>query len=251
MSRQPQTEPTARPSALPAPVIERCSWATVGPLWIVRDDLLPGGTKRRVAPLILDGRPAVYAGPAEGFAQVALAYACADLGIAFHNCVAARRREHRLTAAAREAGADIIPIRPGYLSNVQAKGRALAADNGWQFLPLGLASAAIHRGLADLARGVIAQLPEPPSEIWSVAGSGVLSRALQAAAPRTPVVAVRIGRALRPGEAGRARVIEAPEDFAQPARRPPPFPSCENYDAKAWQFLDLARPGALFWNVAA
>ena len=30
------------------------------------------------------------------------------------------------------------------------------------------------------------------------------------------------------------------------------FPSCGNYDAKAWRFITAqASPGALFWNVAA
>ena len=85
-----------------------------------------------------------------------------------------------------------------------------------------------------------------------MAGSGVLTRALQAALPGVPFAAVRIGRALRPGEAGRARLREAPEPCARDARLPPPFPSCANYDAKAWRFICAeARPGAVFWNVAA
>jgi hypothetical protein len=49
-----------------------------------------------------------------------------------------------------------------------------------------------------------------------------------------------------------AVVHKAPEKFAQAARLKPPFPSCSNYDAKACQFVRLfAKPGALFWNVAA
>ena len=49
-----------------------------------------------------------------------------------------------------------------------------------------------------------------------------------------------------------AVVHKAPERFKQEARLKPPFPSCSNYDAKAWQFVRLfAKPGALFWNVAA
>jgi hypothetical protein len=44
----------------------------------------------------------------------------------------------------------------------------------------------------------------------------------------------------------------APEKFEQDAKVKPPFPSCSNYDAKAWRFIqEYARPGALFWNVAA
>jgi hypothetical protein len=82
-----------------------------------------------------------------------------------------------------------------------------------------------------------------------VAGSGALSRALQEAWPSAAHRAVRIGFPPDPGE---ALLLEAPEPFDQPAELPPPFPSCANYDAKAWRFLaEQAAPGALFWNVAA
>ncbi len=53
-------------------------------------------------------------------------------------------------------------------------------------------------------------------------------------------------------DAGDARVILAPEKFEHAAQVAPPFPSCSNYDAKAWRFVRAqAAPGALFWNVAA
>jgi hypothetical protein len=81
-----------------------------------------------------------------------------------------------------------------------------------------------------------------------VAGSGTLTRALQAAWPGARFHAVRVGK---PPDVGRARLYEAPEPFERDASLPPPFPSCSNYDAKAWRFLaEHARPGALFWNVA-
>jgi hypothetical protein len=47
-------------------------------------------------------------------------------------------------------------------------------------------------------------------------------------------------------------VYRAPERFEDEALEPPPFPSCSNYDAKAWRFIRRhAEAGALFWNVAA
>jgi len=53
-------------------------------------------------------------------------------------------------------------------------------------------------------------------------------------------------------DAGGAVVLQAPEKFEDAAKDPPPFPSCLNYDAKAWRFVrQRAKPGALFWNVAA
>jgi hypothetical protein len=67
--------------------------------------------------------------------------------------------------------------------------------------------------------------------------------------PAATFHAVRIGKV---PDAGRARMHQAPEAFEQDAKEPPPFPSCSNYDAKAWRFIKRnAKPGALFWNVAA
>ena len=88
-------------------------------------------------------------------------------------------------------------------------------------------------------------------EIWSVAGKGVLSRALQQAAPKIPVRAVQIGRDLKDWEIGRATLYKAPERFEQDAEYPPPFPSCPNYDQKAWRFVKrFGQEGCLLWNVA-
>src|SRR5438128_11379913 len=99
--------------------------------------------------------------------------------------------------------------------------------------------------LAGVARG----LKVSPSEVWTVAGSGVLTRALQLAWPAARFFAVQVGTA---PNAGRAEVIKARERFEQDAKVRPPFPSCSNFDAKAWRFIQQrAAPGALFWNVAA
>jgi hypothetical protein len=77
----------------------------------------------------------------------------------------------------------------------------------------------------------------------------VLSRALQRAWPDAEHHAVQIGK--DPQVAG-AQLWKAPEKFEEPAQEPPPWPSCDNYDAKAWRFLrEHAGEGALFWNLGA
>jgi hypothetical protein len=227
-------------TAVPAPVLE-----TVAGLTVVRDDLIPGGTKRRVLPLLLTGGAEfVYASPAQGFAQVALAHSAAAVGVRATVFVAKRGVLHPHTAQAHAAGAKVVQVAPGYLSNVQAKARAYCAATGAVLLPFGLDTPAFVAALAAVARS----LPVQPAEVWSVAGSGVLTRALQAAWPDAVFHAVQVGR---PPTIGRARLWQAPETFEQDARQRPPFPSCGNYDAKAWQFITRhAGPGALFWNVA-
>jgi hypothetical protein len=152
---------------------------------------------------------------------------------------------HPRTAQAAAAGSRIVQVPCGYMSVVRARARAYCAVSGAKLLPFGLDCPVFIDALASLAKS----MPVSPREVWTVAGSGVLARALQKAWPDAEFHAVRIGAS---PNAGRAIVHEAPEKFEQDAKIPPPFPSCSNYDAKAWRFIrQHAKPGALFWNVAA
>lgn len=214
--------------------------------FVLRDDIVAGGTKQRVlAPMMGRAEEFVYASPASGYAQVALARACADSGTRATVFVAQREVMHKRTAAAKQAGAKIIQVPHGYLSNVEAKARAYCDATGAYLLPFGFDDFEIRAAIAAFA----GTLPIKPKEVWSVAGSGTLTRSLQMAWPWAKFHAVRIGRE---PSVGRAHSYDAPEKFDNDALLPPPFPSCSNYDAKAWRFIiSHAQPGALFWNVAA
>lgn len=220
---------------------------TLGQWLIVRDDLVPGGTKQRVLPLFLSDAfdEYVYATPAYGYAQIALAHSCAMMGKQATVFVAKRGQLHARTLEAKRAGAKIVQVPHGYLSNVQAKAKAYVEVAGAMLLPWGLDFPEFIEGLANVASG----LDVNPTEVWCAAGSGTLTRALQQAWPNAVHHAVQVGA--KP-QAGRARVHIAPETFEQDAKKKPPFPSCSNYDAKVWQFFErYAAPGALLWNVAA
>jgi hypothetical protein len=214
-------------------------------VFVVRDDMLPGGTKRRALPVLMNGAGEyVYASPVYGYAQVALAHVARESGKRATVFCARRSVRHARTLEAEAAGARIIEVPCGYMSVLRARARQYCAVSGAELLPFGLNTPAFIEALADIARS----LKVNPPEVWTVAGSGVLTRALQLAWPGARFFAVQVGAV---PNAGRAEVIKAPERFEQDARLLPPFPSCSNYDAKAWQFVRLfARPGALFWNVA-
>lgn len=214
---------------------------------VVRDDQMPGGTKARALPSVMTGgaREYVYASPAAGYAQLAIALVARDQGKRATVFCAARRERHRLTIAAEAAGARIVEVPVGYMSVVRSRARSYCAVSGATLLPFGLDVPVFLEALAGIAR----ELPVRPREVWTVAGSGVVTRALQLAWPDAVFFAVQVGAEPK---AGRAVVLKAPERFEQEARVRPPFPSCVNYDAKAWQFIrEQASPGALFWNVAA
>lgn len=213
---------------------------------VVRDDLLPGGTKSRVLPRFMNGNEElVYATPAYGYAQVALAISAKQTGKKATIFVAKRKALHERTMTAYRAGAKIVQVPYGYLSNVQSKARSYCEKTGAKLMPFGLDFPEFIHALSDVAAGLNVR----PREVWTVAGSGVLTRALQIAWPDAKFYAVQIG-----GKpiAGRATVIKSGEKFEDDARIKPPFPSCANYDAKAWiEIKKYASRGALFWNVAA
>jgi hypothetical protein len=227
---------------LSPPVVE-----AVGGFLVVRDDLVPGGTKARVLHrLLVPGvEEYVYASPVQGYAQLALALVARERGVRATVFCAARRERHRVTRAVVEAGARLVEVSPGYLSVVASRARGHCRQTGALLLPFGLACEAMVEALAVVARSV----PATPREVWSVAGSGTLSLALQRAWPDAAFHAVVVGRRL--ATVGQARLWLAPERYEQDARDPPPYPSCGNYDAKLWQFVRRhASPGALVWNVA-
>ena len=133
----------------------------------------------------------------------------------------------------------------GFLSNVKSKAQRYCRATGASLLPWGLDAPIFSDEVTRTAE----RLCLVPSEVWTVAGSGMLSRALQRAWPWATFYAVNISQ--HKVDAGKATVLSAPERFEQNARVPPPFESCSNYDAKAWRFIvEHASPGALFWNVA-
>lgn len=217
-----------------------------GDWFIVRDDDVPGGTKRRaIDVLFTDAEEYVYASPAYGYAQIALAHACRDHGKRATVFVAQRNRLHPRTEEARSLGAKIVQVPHGYLTNVQSKARAYCNATGAHMLPFGLDAEPVVQRISEIAASLGGDWPE----VWCCAGSGTLSRALQQAWPNARHYAVRIGSV--PNAAG-ATVLVAPEPFERNAREMPPFASCGNYDAKVWQYFSRhASPGALFWNVAA
>ena len=89
---------------------------------VVRDDLFPGGTKARFISLLFNGADeVVYASPAEGGAQTALATVAKQIGKRATIFVAERTNPHDRTRMAEGLGANIMQVPYGYLSTVQKR----------------------------------------------------------------------------------------------------------------------------------
>lgn len=215
---------------------------------VVRDDLFPGGTKARFLPVLFDrADEVVYASPRQGGAQTALAHTAARLGKRATIFVAHSKVPHNRALEAKRVGATVVQVPHGYLSNVQAKARTYCDRTGALLAPFGVNLPEAVALIASDARrcGVV------PDVVWCASGSGVLTRALQAAWPHAAHHVVQVGRTLHPGDVGAASVHVAPLRFEQACKSPCPFPSDPHYDRKAWQFCREAAPRGtvLFWNV--
>ncbi|MCW9033107.1 MAG: PLP-dependent lyase/thiolase [Rhodospirillales bacterium] len=211
---------------------------------VVRDDLLPGGTKSRfILPFLksTNSDEVVYATPPEGGAQVALAMCAYQAGKQATLFVAGRQECTEYTQRAEDFGAKIIEVRPGWFSCVQAKAKAYAEERGAFLLPFGLDMPMAINTIADQA----ALIDYNPEEIWCAAGSGTLSKALQQTWPQARLRAVQVGKPVALAS------YVAPLPFSRPSKAITPFPSNPFYDAKAWEICERESNGkVLFWNVA-
>lgn len=226
-----------------APIVQQVSGVSV-----VRDDLLPGGTKARFMCLLYQqADEIVYASPAEGGAQTALAVTARLMGKRATLFIAKRQQPHPRALMAKQWGAKIFQVSPGYLAVAQARARLYCADTGATLAPFGMDTPEALQAIAAAATAT----GQDPDEVWCAAGSGVLARALAVAFPRARRMAVQIGRDVSREEVAGAQIFKHPLKFGQACRIDPGFPSDPHYDAKAWQIM-LANKGSgnvLFWNV--
>ncbi|MFC5288838.1 pyridoxal-phosphate dependent enzyme [Actinokineospora guangxiensis] len=240
-----------------------------GTVTVVRDDLLPGGTKQRALIPYLQARRGrgtstfVYASPAPGFAQVALAHVCALLGtrcVVFAELLDGEPHPHSLLA--HEYGAEIIACPSLAEATTAAEAFAAEAAGRWA-APLGFGDAQFGSCLREqIAREwhFIGERANPvPTRVWAPVGSGTLVTALRRALPgEVHLECLDVGvldpadRRLRalaalPG----VSVRRSSQPFLRPCDDPPPIPSNSHYDAKLWPLIrEHAAHGDLWWNVA-
>jgi hypothetical protein len=206
---------------------------------VVRDDLFPGGTKARFLGMMFDAaEEVVYASPAEGGAQVALATVARRLSKRATIFVARRARPHPRTIQAAKLGAKVMGVTPGYLSVVQAGAREYCVRTGARLMPFGADMPEAINAIAAAACAIGIK----PHELWCAAGSGVLARGLAAAWPNARRHAVQVGRTLTERDVAGAIVHVHPVPFGREVRSKPPFPSDPEYEAKAWDVM-TARKG--------
>lgn len=229
----------------PEPVVEQ-----IGNVFVVREDLIPGGSKRRFIDKLLqtDADEYVYPATAYGGAQIALALAARAAGKKSTLFVAKRKILHPRTQEAQTAGANVIQVPMGYFTVICARAREYCQRTGASLLPLGFDSEDALASIAETAT-LVRERYGQFDEVWAASGSGTLLRGLQRADLGKAYFGVAVGKN-KNNNAGGAKLISHPRAFVDDALIMPPFPSCSNYDAKVWEYVSQRRKGrVLFWNV--
>jgi len=149
-----------------------------------------------------------------------------------------------------ERGAIPVFHRIAAMPNLNKLAKEWADANDAFFIPLGLKHPLVTAGAVYTASKIFDKAN--PEEVWSVVSTGVLTRALQIAAPHARFHAVAVARNMKAGELGIANVESHPFDFnrSEASEHLPDFPTVNNYDAKAWRYITkYASDNAYFWNV--
>ncbi len=244
--------------------------AEKGTVFVVRDDLLKGGTKQRAAVPFINALKeqgvdeVVYASPFSGYAQVAIAISSRSVNVKSTIFVEKDQTQELPTFSffSRKI-ANICNLRiTKNLADAETEAEDYCRGNHSRLkIPLGLNDERFKKCLryeltkqwALLCKTVV------PERLWVSLGSGTLAEVLHAVISKTTILScVNVHvladdhpRIKKIKELSNVEIYSAPEVFIEPALNPPEIPSNLFYDAKVWQFINKkAKHNDVWWNVA-
>ena len=221
---------------------------------VIRDDLIVG-SKVRGGDCLISSLPEsidtiVYVQPRTGLAGVSLLDVARQHNKKVMLFMPSSKRISHHQACCIEQGCGYSFHRIAAMPNLNliAKKWAAQRDNAF-FVPLGLKHEMVTAGIIKTASAIPA-----PEEVYCATSTGVLTRALQIAWPKTKFTSVCVSRNMKAGELGRAEPIS--EDLAftssEKPQNLPPFPTIDTYDGKVWKYIPKnSGRDILFWNVGA
>lgn len=246
------TVPAPPPAVSPPVVLEDHVTAGGTRVRVVRDDLLPGGTKQRAAAALekIPQEKIVYACTSVGFSQMALAVCCKLVGkqaviVSDHtNCA--------IPIRAKMYGASYVRA-PGGLQELQKVAADVAAESDSYVLPFDFDMEDFQAELAEKLAVAAHDCGIDGKTVWLAAGGTTLVSVLCKIFPQSRFNVVQIGKRIWPDQVDSSRVTiyVADEYFGHRAAAPPPYPSVATCDAKVWSHVEKhAADGDIVWNSA-
>jgi len=219
---------------------------------VIDDGDYPTGTKAKMADFFISQvkeDSLVYVCPHTGFAPYSLTYLAKKYNKKLYLVIPAAKEasEHQLTAI--EEGGIPLFVRIPAMPTANSWAKKFAEKISGRYLPFGLKHEMV---VAGGVRVFYDNFKDTDIKtMWSVFSTGVLSRTLQIALPKTEFNAVAVARNIQEGELGRANFYSYDKAFTKDARIKPPFDCVLTYDAKGWEVLKQhGKQGDYFWNVA-
>jgi 1-aminocyclopropane-1-carboxylate deaminase/D-cysteine desulfhydrase-like pyridoxal-dependent ACC family enzyme len=224
-------------------------------IYVLRDDLLEGGTKSVLMDKIVKRNPGikeyVYASPVYGGFQIALSAYCQKHGLNATIFCAKRMKKHPNTQKCESYGAKIVEVFPGYLSVVEKRAREYCEGKPHTHkLVFGAGTSENINVLAARVEKVIQKMKSEPDEIWVAVGSGTLVQGILQGTRKAKVYGVVVGADFDHSDP-RLTLLKYPKPFEYESKLEIDFPSMANYDRKAFEMCLAKRSSGtvLFWNV--
>lgn len=224
-------------------------------IYVVRDDLLPGGTKSILLSEINNNvKELVYASPVYGGFQIALAIYCKTHNKKATIFCAKRTKQHANTLKCIEHGANVVEVPYGYLTVIEKKAREYCIGKlNVEKIIFGASTNKNKLIIAKRVQQALKILPFIPDEIWCAIGSGTLISGILLGTNNINIVGVQVGAEFKETHKN-LRILKYPKSFDKESKIKIDFPSMPNYDLKAFELclkeLELnPNKKILFWNV--
>lgn len=193
----------------------------------------------------------VYVQPRRGFAGISLSYLCKKYNMDLTLVMPSSKQISDHQALCIELGAKPLFVRIAAMPNANRLAKMYADKTGAFFVPLGLNHEFVIAAGVRITHDYFKD-KEQPKRMWTVISTGVLTRSLQIALPKTEFLAVAVSRNIQHGELGRAKFYSYHKPFDSVADNVPDVFDCENsYDSKGWDYMNrYGEKGDWFFNVA-
>jgi hypothetical protein len=230
---------------------------------IIQDAYIIGGSKSRGLGIFIQKyfsyAEFVYAGPAIGYAQYALAHTCKENNKKATIFLSTHLDKDTLpTKQAKRCGANIIKIKNSLAETQNDAKKYCESKPDERFLcPFGLDTDEFINIMVKQFK-----LANPPdignARLWVTVGSGTILKVLQKIYPQTHFMCVIVGKKIwedqfSPEDWQRMTIYISALKFEWDVRKPdiPPYRSVSNYDAKLWHFArNHGMTGDYIFNIA-